>query len=163
MPPAVAVHMMGDGGAYLVLVMLFMAVTSTGSAEQIAVSSLISYDVYKTYINPKATGAQLMWVGRCVIVAVGILMGVISIILFEIGLSLGWVRPLALKMVILFCCRYSCHRCCLASRVHMPRLLASTPDDQARHFCARNPEQSAASCFSYGSLVWYCRQSILCT
>jgi urea-proton symporter len=50
---------MGKGGAALILIMLFMAVTSTGSAEQIAVSSLVAYDVYATYINPKATGKQV--------------------------------------------------------------------------------------------------------
>ena len=33
--------------------MVFMAVTSSGSAELIAVSSLFTYDVYRTYINPK--------------------------------------------------------------------------------------------------------------
>ena len=42
----VAVHLMGKGGAALVLIMLFMAVTSTGSAEQIAVSSLFSYGMF---------------------------------------------------------------------------------------------------------------------
>ena len=36
-----------------------MAVTSSGSAEFVAVSSLLSYDVYKTYINPKANGKQV--------------------------------------------------------------------------------------------------------
>ena len=50
---------MGKGGAGLMLVMLFMAVTSTGSAEQIAVSSLYAYDVYREYINPNATGKQV--------------------------------------------------------------------------------------------------------
>lgn len=59
MPPAVAVHIMGTGGAVLVLLMLFMAVTSTGSAEQIAVSSLFAYDVYKEYINKDATGKDV--------------------------------------------------------------------------------------------------------
>ena len=58
-PPAVAVHIMGKGGAVLILIMLFMAVTSTGSAEQIAVSSLYAYDVYATYINKNATGKQV--------------------------------------------------------------------------------------------------------
>lgn len=32
-PPAVAVHLLDRGGAVAILVMLFMAVTSTGSAE----------------------------------------------------------------------------------------------------------------------------------
>ena len=50
---------MGKGGAALVLIMLFMAVTSTGSAEQIAVSSLFAYDVYREYINKNATGKDV--------------------------------------------------------------------------------------------------------
>lgn len=50
---------MGKGGAALVLIMLFMAVTSTGSAEQIAVSSLFAYDVYREYINRNATGKDV--------------------------------------------------------------------------------------------------------
>ena len=54
--PAAASVMMGEIGAIMVLVMLFMAVTSAGSAELIAVSSLITYDVYRTYKNPAATG-----------------------------------------------------------------------------------------------------------
>jgi hypothetical protein len=46
-PPAVATMLLGSGGAFLLVFQLWMAVTSTGSAEQIAVSSLISYDVYR--------------------------------------------------------------------------------------------------------------------
>ena len=34
-PPAVAVHLMGGGGAFLIALMLFMAVTASGSAEQV--------------------------------------------------------------------------------------------------------------------------------
>ena len=41
------------------MIVVFMAVTSSGSAELVAVSSLVSYDVYRTYINPKATGKQV--------------------------------------------------------------------------------------------------------
>ena len=49
---------MGRPGAILMVTMLFMAVTSAGSAELVAVSSLFTYDIYRTYINPKATGAH---------------------------------------------------------------------------------------------------------
>lgn len=59
-PPATALFVLGKGGATLILIMLFMAVTSTGSAELIAVSSLIAYDVYRAYINPDATGEQIL-------------------------------------------------------------------------------------------------------
>jgi Na+/proline symporter len=90
-PPAVAFELLGDAGAVLILIMLFMAIVSTGSAESIAVSSLIAYDIYRQYINPEATGEQILFVSRLVIVVFGLFMGAFSIILFEIGLNLGWV------------------------------------------------------------------------
>ena len=90
-PPATALFVLGKGGATLILIMLFMAVTSTGSAELIAVSSLISYDVYRAYINKDATGEDILRVSRITVFVFGALMGVLSIILNEIGLNLGWV------------------------------------------------------------------------
>lgn len=90
-PPATAFHLMGKGGAVLILIMLFMAVTSTGSAELIAVSSLLSYDVYRTYINPKATGKDIINVSRYIVVIWGLFMGALAIVLQEMDLSLGWV------------------------------------------------------------------------
>lgn len=56
-PPAAAVFILGHSGAILMVTMLFMAVTSAGSAELVAVSSLFTYDLYKTYINKNANGA----------------------------------------------------------------------------------------------------------
>jgi urea-proton symporter len=90
-PPAVATHLMGDVGASLILIMLFMAIVSTGSAESIAVSSLVAYDIYREYINKDATGEQILWISRVVIVVFGIFNGVLSIALNIIGLNLGWV------------------------------------------------------------------------
>jgi Na+/proline symporter len=90
-PPAVAFELLGDAGAILILIMLFMAIVSTGSAESIAVSSLVAYDIYRQYINPEATGDQILFVSRVVIVVFGLFMGCFAILLFEIGLSLGWV------------------------------------------------------------------------
>jgi hypothetical protein len=65
----------GKGGAFLLVLQLFMAVTAAGSAEQIAVSSLASYDIYKEYINPKATGKQMVLVSRVMVVVYAILSG----------------------------------------------------------------------------------------
>jgi len=90
-PPAVADHLLGQAGSALILIMLFMAIVSTGSAESIAVSSLIAYDIYREYINPDATGEQILKVSRIVIVLFGIFMGLFSIVLNVIGLNLGWV------------------------------------------------------------------------
>jgi len=50
-PPAVAVHLFGKFGAVMISTMPFMAITSTGSAEGIAVSSLVVYDIYKCARN----------------------------------------------------------------------------------------------------------------
>jgi Na+/proline symporter len=52
-PAKTIVETLGKGGAFALLMQLFMAVTSTGSAEVIAVSSVLTYDVYWTYLNPE--------------------------------------------------------------------------------------------------------------
>jgi len=91
-PPAVATHLFGKFGSVMMATMLFMAITSTGSAESIAVSSLVAYDIYKVYINPKATGSEILWVSRVVILVFGLSMGGLSCVLNQIpGINLGWV------------------------------------------------------------------------
>ena len=67
-----SVHMSKPEGDLLIA----QAVTSSGSAEQIAVSSLITYDLYGTYINPRASAKQLIAVSRSVVVIYGLIMGV---------------------------------------------------------------------------------------
>jgi len=89
--PAAATALMGEIGAIMVLTMLFMAVTSAGSAELIAVSSLVTYDLYRTYKNPQASGKQLVKVSRATIVAFGLGMGGLAVVLLSMGLSLGFV------------------------------------------------------------------------
>ncbi|XP_059663113.1 urea-proton symporter DUR3 isoform X2 [Cornus florida] len=90
-PPATAIALMGKGGSILLLTMLFMAVTSAGSSELIAVSSLCTYDIYRTYINPDANGKQILRVSRGVVLAFGCFMGILAVILNKAGVSLGWM------------------------------------------------------------------------
>jgi hypothetical protein len=52
-PARVLSETLGPFGAFILLLQLFMAITSTGSAEIIAVSSILTYDVYYEYINPE--------------------------------------------------------------------------------------------------------------
>jgi Na+(H+)/acetate symporter ActP len=78
-------------GAFLLVFQLFMAVTAAGSAEQIAVSSIVAYDVYRDYFNKKATGKQLVFVSRVMVVVYGFVSGALAVILLQLGLSLGWV------------------------------------------------------------------------
>ncbi len=44
-----------SAGAVLVIIMIFMAVTSSGASEMLAVSSLFTFDIYRRYIKPKAS------------------------------------------------------------------------------------------------------------
>ncbi|RWW70682.1 hypothetical protein BHE74_00021620, partial [Ensete ventricosum] len=75
------------------------AVTSAGSAELVAVSSLCTYDIYRTYINPDATGKQILKVSRVVVLGFGCFMGVLAVILNKVGVSLGWMY-LAMGVII---------------------------------------------------------------
>ena len=52
-PAKVLSAVMGPFGAFLLLLQLFVAIVSTGSAEILAVSSILTYDVYYEYINPE--------------------------------------------------------------------------------------------------------------
>merc|ERR1711871_714402 len=61
----------GAGGGIMVMIQLTMAILSTGSAECIAVSSLLAYDIYRTYVNPSASGGKIL--------------------LFPFGVGLGYV------------------------------------------------------------------------
>jgi len=90
-PPAVADYLMGGAGGILILIMLFMAITSTGAAESIAVATLVAYDIYRTYFNPQASGEKILFVSRVMIVLYNLFMGCFSIALYYIGLNLGWV------------------------------------------------------------------------
>jgi len=90
-PPAVATHLLGEGGSFLVLLQLFMAVTASAASEQIAISSIFSYDIYKRYINPAAKGQQIVFVARASILFWACISGVLSIILHELKIGLGWV------------------------------------------------------------------------
>merc|ERR1719265_1660754 len=57
-PARVLSKILGPGGAFILLLQLFMAITSTGSAEIIAVSSILTYDIYYEYINPELKGRR---------------------------------------------------------------------------------------------------------
>ena len=51
--PAASYQLLGKGGAVLVIVICFMAVTSSGASEMVAVSSLFTFDIYRKYIHPR--------------------------------------------------------------------------------------------------------------
>ncbi|KAL6872725.1 hypothetical protein J3F83DRAFT_771978 [Trichoderma novae-zelandiae] len=89
--------LIGDKGIIAFFVLLFMALTSTVSSSMIAVSSIISFDLYKTYINPKASDKRLMKVSHLAIVFHTIFITGISLALNYGGADMTWIgyfRPI---------------------------------------------------------------------
>ncbi|EAU32730.1 conserved hypothetical protein [Aspergillus terreus NIH2624] len=71
--PYAAITIAGKGGAAAILLITFMAVTSTLSAQVIAVSSILSFDVYREYFKKSASDRDIIrashfgtWVGLCI-------------------------------------------------------------------------------------------------
>ncbi|KAK8439298.1 putative urea active transporter 2 [Candidozyma auris] len=81
----------GKSGAAAALVMLFMSVTSATSAELIAFSSVVTYDLYRTYFRPRASGKELVLAAHTFVVAFGIFMAALSTVLNYVGVTVGWL------------------------------------------------------------------------
>lgn len=89
--PTAAANLMGDVGAILILTVLFTAVTAAGSSQLVSVSSLVTYDVFRTYLKPSSSGRELMRISRFTILGFGIGMGILASLLFQSGFSLQYV------------------------------------------------------------------------
>lgn len=85
-----ALAVAGKGGAVAVVVLIYMAVTSTASAQLIAVSSIVSSDIYHTYINPTAKDRSVILVSRVACVGFALVACAVSTAFFYVGLSLTW-------------------------------------------------------------------------
>ncbi|CAI4214144.1 unnamed protein product [Parascedosporium putredinis] len=92
--PYAAVALLGKGGAVATLLMVFMAVTSASSAELIAVSSIFTYDIYRTYINPNASGRRLIAVSHISVVCYALIIASASVGLYYNGISMGYIYVL---------------------------------------------------------------------
>ena len=88
--PYAAITIAGKGGAAGVLIITFMAVTSTLSAQVIAVSSILSFDIYRTYFNRKATDLDVIRWSHIGVVFFGVFAAAFSTMLHYVGVDLGW-------------------------------------------------------------------------
>ncbi|EER31910.1 hypothetical protein CTRG_04693 [Candida tropicalis MYA-3404] len=89
--PNAASALLGQGGAVLALLMVFMAVTSAMSAELIAVSTITTYDIYRTYVNPNATGKKLIWYSHLSVIIFAYSMAGFAIGLYYAEVSMGYL------------------------------------------------------------------------
>ncbi|KAH7063061.1 Sodium:solute symporter family-domain-containing protein [Macrophomina phaseolina] len=85
--PYAFVLVAGKGGAACILLITFMAVTSTLSAQVIAVSSIISFDMYG---NPLATDADVIRSSHYGVLLFSLIAAAFSTLLHYVGIDLGW-------------------------------------------------------------------------
>ncbi|KAK8123076.1 urea active transporter [Apiospora sp. TS-2023a] len=89
--PYAAVALLGRGGAIATLLIVFMAVTSATSSELIAVSSIFTYDFYRTYVKPDASGRRLIYMSHVIVVCYAIFISSFSVGLYYAGISMGYL------------------------------------------------------------------------
>ncbi|KAK8015210.1 sodium/solute symporter [Apiospora arundinis] len=90
--PYVIKALIGDRGIVAFFVLLFMALTSTISSSMIAVSSILSFDLYKTYLNPRATDKKLVHVSHLTVVIHGFVITAVSLGLNYGGANMTWIN-----------------------------------------------------------------------
>lgn len=88
--PYAAIAIAGKGGAAAILLITFMAVTSTISAQVISVSSIISFDIYRQYINKTATDRDVIRWSHIGVVFFGLFSACFSTALHYAKVDLGW-------------------------------------------------------------------------
>jgi hypothetical protein len=88
--PYVLRSLLGRGATVGLLVLIFMAITSTVSSSMIAVSSIISLDGYRTYINPRASDRKTLKVSHLGVVFHGCFMAAFAIMLQYAGATNNW-------------------------------------------------------------------------
>lgn len=81
---------LGKGAVGALLLIVYLAVTSTVSAQMISVSSILSFDIYKKYINPTAGNKSMIAVSHigCVIFTLGA--AGFTIMLHYVGVNMTW-------------------------------------------------------------------------
>ncbi|KAK5166531.1 uncharacterized protein LTR77_008074 [Saxophila tyrrhenica] len=89
--PLAAQAVMGTGGAVAIILMVFMAVTSSFSAEIVAHASIVTYDIYRPYINPAADDKRLGLVSHAALCSFGLFSASFATGLGYSGVSMGWV------------------------------------------------------------------------
>ncbi|KAF2429081.1 SSS family solute:Na+ symporter [Tothia fuscella] len=88
--PYVLRSLLGRGATTGLLVLIFMAITSTVSSSMIAVSSIISLDGYRTYINPRASDRKTLQVSHLGVVFHGLFMAAFAVMLQYAGATNNW-------------------------------------------------------------------------
>jgi SSS family transporter len=89
--PYVAQAVAGKAGAGAILLVIFMSTTSIASAQMIATSSIISFDIYGTYINPTPTNSQLLRWSHIGVVFSSLFISTLATAFHKGGVDMTWL------------------------------------------------------------------------
>ncbi|UJR34814.1 hypothetical protein I4U23_027595 [Adineta vaga] len=89
--PAAAIVLLGKSGSILSFIIVYLACTSAMSAQLIAVGSIITFDIYRTYFNRNASEKKLFFVSHLSLVLFAFIMSILSIGLYYISISMGYL------------------------------------------------------------------------
>jgi SSS family transporter len=92
--PYAAQALLGKGGSAAVLLLMFMSCTSAISAQMVGVSTVVSYDIFKTYFKPAISAEGLRRSNQYVVVGFGLFAAAFGSLLHGIGLDLGLIYNL---------------------------------------------------------------------
>lgn len=99
--PYAVLTIAGKGGAAAIVLITFMAVTSTLSAQVIAVSSIISFDMYREYFNKSATDKQVIRWSHFGVVFFALFSAGFSTMLHYVGVDLSWTLYMLGKKILI--------------------------------------------------------------
>lgn len=88
--PYVLKATIGNGGVGALLLIFYLAVTSTVSAQMVSVSSIVTFDIYKRYFKPDAQNKSMIRVSHITCIVFGFGIAGFSIMLHYVGINMTW-------------------------------------------------------------------------
>lgn len=89
--PYTLMAVLGKSSLGGLLLAIYLAVTSTVSAQMIAVSSIISFDIYRNYFKPNANNSQLITVSHIGVIFFGLFAAGFTVMLHYVGVDMTWM------------------------------------------------------------------------
>lgn len=86
-----AAELAGGVGSFLILLIILMAVLSTGDSEASGIAPIVAIDVYRTYVNRDANDRRVIGVARVSIFLFGLAATVITWGVLALDLSMWWL------------------------------------------------------------------------
>lgn len=89
--PYTLMAVLGKNSLGGLLLTIYLAVTSTVSAQMIAVSSIISFDIYRNYFKPNAKNSELIKVSHLGVIFFGLFSAGFTVMLHYVGVDMTWM------------------------------------------------------------------------